>query len=120
MDNALWLMIGLFALTFLFILPSWTGVVPSLAIDSASLVNDSMTFSATYSVPWKKACYAVVYGPFAYDKPGHEKGNNIYVFTNQQGRLVDTLKLQPGASLDSLKMELWCDNDRLKSAEVPL
>lgn len=107
-------------LVFLFMLPSWTPVVPSINITEARLSNSSLTFRIKYSAPWSNSCFVVVYGPFTFDKPGHEEGNNIYVLRNRQGELSDTLKLRPGATLERLKAELWCDWDKLGEAEFSL
>ncbi|MBR9689273.1 MAG: hypothetical protein GOV01_00010 [Candidatus Altiarchaeota archaeon] len=120
MDTELLTMVSLMGLVFIFVLPQWTLVEPSLEYKSASLESSSFSFSVGYSAPFRKACYVVVYGPFVYDKPGHEVGNNIYVLTTQQGTLSDTLTTQLGANVTSVNMELWCDHDKLKSLEIPL
>jgi hypothetical protein len=120
-DKEILTVVGVTALIFLLMLPQWMAVGPSLVVQSASLSGDSLTFSVSYEAPWPKSCYVVVYGPFRYDnQPGHETGNNIYVLTARQGTLSDTLQLRTGETLESFSSELWCDNDLMTSAEVPL
>lgn len=108
--------VALIGLVFLMeSLPSWTSYNPSLSIKTAFATNTSVSFSVKYSVPEVKSCFLVVYGPFAFNSAGHEEGNNIYVLTANTGTITDTLLLQPEASLNTLNVELWCDNDRLSS-----
>ncbi len=113
MDRNLLTAVGLIALVMLFVFPQWTPVQPSVKIKSADLQNGSVRFTVDYSAPWTKSCYLVVYGPFEIDKGGHEEGNNIYVLSQRSGTISDTLVLQRNATLDSLRVELWCDWDRL-------
>ncbi|GEM_PF-2571557 len=120
MDRELLIVVGLVALAFFFVLPSWTPVQPGVEIESATLGNDTVDFSVSYEAPWEKSCFLVFYGPFRYDKPGHEAGNNIHVLTERTGTISDTLALRIGDTIDRLRVELWCDNDRLAEAEYPL
>jgi len=115
-DKELIGVVALIGLVFLMeSLPSWTKYDPSLSIENAFATNTSVSFSVKYSAPEVKSCYLVVYGPFALDSAGHEEGNNIFVLTANTGTITDTMTLQPGASLNTLDVELWCDNDRLSS-----
>lgn len=120
MDKELLTVAGAVALLFIFMLPNWVPVEPSVDVQSASLANRTLQFSLDYSAPFRKSCYLVVRGPFAYDQPGHEEGNNIYVLKDKEGQLSDTLQLQPGETLEELRVELWCDRDKLLGREVPL
>jgi hypothetical protein len=117
LDKNFILVVCLIALTFLFILPSWNPLAPKLDIISASSLNGTVGFSASYAVPWQKSCYIVAFGPFVYDRSGHENGNNIFVLTERQGVLSDSLLLQQNEILPSLKLQLWCDNDFLLESE---
>jgi hypothetical protein len=117
LDKEFIMIMCLIALAFLFVLPSWSPVTPKLEIISASGLNGTVSFSVSYAVPWARSCYAVAYGPFAYDGRGHEQGNNIFVFSERQGVLSDSLPLEQGETLSSLKLELWCGDDMLVRAE---
>lgn len=119
MDKELLAMVGFGALVFLFILPPWSETEPELSV-TASQANGTVSFTATYATPWEKSSYLVVYGPFVHDAPGHEEGNNIYVLTAKTGVTSDTLTLQPGEALDSLRVELWNDHEKLRESEVPI
>lgn len=120
MDKELLIIVGLAALVFLFILPPWAYLEPALEIESAALEDSSLSFSASYQAPSQKSCFLVAYGPFRYDKPGHEAGNNIYVLGTRTGTVTDTLALRVGDSLESLRIEMWCDNDKIIESVVPL
>jgi len=119
-DRELLVVVGLVALAFFFVLPPWTPVSPSIKIESATLEDSTVSFSVSYEAPWRKSCFLVFYGPFRYDKPGHEAGNNIYVLTERTGTISDTLALRIGDTIDRLHVELWCDNNKLAEAEYPL
>ncbi|HDR53700.1 MAG TPA: hypothetical protein ENN60_03470 [archaeon] len=112
--------LGVSALAWLFIFPAWRPVENQLVINDLIQTGDSISFDMTYGVPWKNSCFVVVYGPFVFDRPGHEEGNNIYVLTSRTGTLKDTLALQEGTSLSVFKAELWCDNDMLAEVERAL
>jgi hypothetical protein len=117
LDKNFILVVCLIAVTFLFILPSWRPLTPKLDFVSASNTNGTVGFSVSYAVPWQKSCYVVAFGPFVYDRTGHEQGNNIFVLTERQGVLSDSLLLQQGEELSSLKLQLWCDNDFILESE---
>lgn len=119
MDKELIVMVALGALVFLFILPPWSNIGTSLSVD-ASLVDNKLTFTTEYTTSWHKSSYLVVYGPFVYDTIGHETGNNIYVLSDRTGSFTDTLTLQEGQTLESLKIEMWNDHEKLEEVEVPL
>ncbi len=116
MDKNILMALGAFALVFLFILPPWHYIKPALDIKSATLSGDRLTFDMDFAADWPNSCYIVVYGPFAFDKAGHEEGNNIYVLSRRSGSIADTLVLQEGANLTVLRAELWCDHDKLAEA----
>ena len=119
MDKELIVMVALGALVFLFILPPWSDMGTNLSVD-ASLADNEVTFTAEYTTSWQKSSYLVVYGPFVHDLVGHEFGNNIYVLSDRQGSFTDTLILQEGQTLESLKIEMWNDHEKLEEVEVPL
>jgi len=119
-DKEFAIVVALIVLAFLFVLPSWVQVEPSLKVTNAQLQGERVQFSIDYSAPEPKSCYIVVYGPFQYDQIGHETGNNIFVLTNRKGTLSDTLTLQENASLSELRAELWCDNDLKANAISPI
>lgn len=120
MDKELLVIIGFAALTFLFVLPRWTPVEPSLEIDSVLVDADAVTFSLSYQAPERKSCFLVFYGPFRYDAIGHEAGNNIHVLTEQVGTLTDTLAVRMGDTLESFDVEMWCDNEKIAESVMPL
>ena len=117
MDKEFVILLGVFALLFLFTLPSWSSIENKLEIQSASLESGKLSFSANYAAPWPKSCYIVTYGPFIYDGQGNEEGNNIFVLSKREGILTNSLTLQVNKTLTSLKLELWCDNDKLIETE---
>ncbi len=117
MDKEFIILLGVLVLTFLFILPSWSSIEDKLEIQSASLELGKLSFSASYAAPWHKSCYIVTYGPFIYDGQGNEEGNNIFVLSKRTGILTNTLILQPNKTLSSLRLELWCDNNKLVETE---
>lgn len=117
MDKEFIIFIGVIVLTFLFILPSWSSIEPKLEIQSTSIESGKVSFSASYAAPWHKSCYIVTYGPFSYDGQGNEEGNNIFVLSKRTGILTNTLTFQPNETLISLKLELWCDNNKLIETE---
>jgi hypothetical protein len=119
-DKELLLVLGLAALTFLFMLPSWTPVEPKLDVESVTFSGNSLEFSLNYQAPERKSCFLVFYGPFRYDGAGHEVGNNIYVLTDRVGSLEDTLPVRVGENMTSLDVEMWCDNDKVAESVVPL
>lgn len=120
MDKEFAIVLSLAVLAFLFVLPAWTEVKPSLSVSRAVLQNGTLSFSVGYSAPEPKSCYLVVYGPFRYRGIGTETGNNIYVLRNTRGTVSDSLPLQNGATLDTLRVEMWCDNDRVAEIEKRL
>ena len=120
MDKEFTMILGAIVLTFLFVLPSWSALNNKLEIQSVSLDDRKISFSVEYSVPWPKSCFIVAYGPFAFGGQGFEEGNNIFVLSKRTGTLTETLTLKPEESLISLKLELWCDNNKLLETEGTL
>ena len=111
---------GLIALAFLFTLPPWSPIEPRVEITDAKIEGNSLSFSVTYAAPWPNSCFLVVYGPFLFDKPGHEEGNNIYVLNKREGVISDKLTLKPNSTLEELKIELWCDWEKLGESTFKL
>lgn len=113
MNKQILIALGIFALAFLFVFPTWQYIEPKLDVTSVSVNGQQVDFSIDYAADWPKSCYIVVYGPFAFDESGHEKGNNIFVLSSREGTLSDSLLLQAGSGLTQFKTELWCDNDMI-------
>ncbi|MBR9681733.1 MAG: hypothetical protein GOV00_02955 [Candidatus Altiarchaeota archaeon] len=113
MNKQVLISLSIFAIVLLFVFPPWNYIEPKLDITSVTLQENRVSFSMDVAAHWVKSCFVVVYGPFAFDTQGHEEGNNIYVLSKRTMTIADTLTLQTGQTLSTLRAELWCDRDKL-------